>query len=782
MIPGLINRITGRSTYEKDPTPDDPFPNTKSIEDKIATIVNAKRREVWYEDIRRARLYYKIDLFFRGYQQLGPFNESSLVYPVYDDEPIDFQENQFRRDTLVLQGSLLKMRSKPIVRPQSGSFNDMSAAKAGEGAWDIIQDNIVIDQIQAEQCLYEVLFGNSYTYSDYQIDKSLGTILVPKFSYKNVELPGSAYCPQCGASDQLGTQTCPDCGMPMQQIEPQQTEAQTMTGMEQKSKGQEFSSVFSPLEVSCRSKVKGGLKNAPYLLRKSREDVDEVRYIYKGIKINGPRGGDSGYSSQTSSWETAGRYQDILAAVPGNIYGGANPYWGVTQHFNTVDVCCAWLQPQTFRGDKDLEKQGPNGIMAVVIDGETVEWRAENLLDHWVHRVGIRNPHSFLGDGLMFDAVSPQRMINQINQLQVRNFHYNTTPVRLFDGDLIVKEDISNDPGLSWIEVNTTPEKPLGSAVLPLPPSTLSMDIYQLKGQVYQGMRDVDGAIDPLAGKIAGANTPYSAQVQALEQGQVRFIGAMKYNAAADMDHCRQLLQIAQQNWIDPRTQAYIDDTIGKTTWSKFTGADLAQGAWCIKIATNDFKPKTRGDALAAFEQMGQFGINPTGSPKMRLDFFEKLGIDTEGDSLSTQAKRAYRMIDKAKNGIPISPDPIIDDGTIQCPILVDFLADEQGEQLADENPQAVQNIKLYWQSLQQMQAMKQNALGAMGVGAPPGPPPGGGPPPAGPPPPAPKGAPGGQLGQRPGGPRPGAPGELAQSPVPDANKQPMPPLPAGVR
>src|ERR1041385_513475 len=165
----------------------------------------------------------------------------------------------------------------------------------------------------------------------------------------------------------------------------------------------------------------------------------------------------------------------------------------------------------------------------------------------------------------MFDDMPIQRQINEINQLQIRHMQYDVAPLRLYEDDMIIKTDLTNDPAKKWIGVvNTSPERGLDKAVRDLPAQQLSYDVQLWKGQVYQADQDISGATDPIGGKIAGANTPYSAQVLAVEQGQTRFLPSMKYNSGAVRMHAIQLLKIAGQNWIDDRQYTDIDPHTGK--------------------------------------------------------------------------------------------------------------------------------------------------------------------------------------------------------------------------
>ena len=769
MIPGLFsrNKETSKPKEEKE----SPFRGS-SIEEKIKEIILKARFEAMQDDVRRARVYYRTVLAYRGYFNLGPWDDVNCTYAYDPEDWTDFGENRFRRNVLINTGLLIRMEPTPVIRPGSESPQDLEAAIANQNALEIIHENIGYDQLKADKALFKTLFGNVFVYSDYQTDRRLGTIMVPKFKYETTELPGAAYCAECGSSAEMETMLCPDCGYPMEQVPPMPTEMQVPDGFDERVKGEEFSIAFSPLEVKVRSKVQGGLRNAPYLLRITREDIDGVQFVYPDLNINRRTNGQS-YNGGSGGEEMSLNYQETLAALAPNIDGGQNPYWAQTQYFDQIDACQAWIRPQLYRGDKELLKECPDGFLGVMCDGELAEYRPESLDDHWTHEIYIRNPGSLYGDG-MVDSVPVNRLINRVDQLQIQHLEHDTIPLRLFDSDMIVETDISNDPSKKWLAVNTGPDKPLNAAVFDLKAQQLSNDVNILKANLYQTDQDISGASDV---PVGGANTPYSTQALANEQIQLRFAASIYMNSRAVQAHTRQVLKIAEKNWIDPRKRTTEDSTTGKPTSVSIVGADLSRGEISIKVLTNDFKPKNRGEALQAMDYMKGFGVDPTANPRQRLAFFERVGMPLDGDMLSTQTRRTYRQIQKMAVGQPVAPEWWIDDPIVQMPTIQEFMASKEGEEL---NDQAKQAVFAYYQSLMQLQAMKQDAMMAMGL-APelsqeqPQQGPGGGAPQA-----KPKGTPGGQPGQQGGGnPRSG---ELAQSPVPDAQKQTGAPLPAGAR
>lgn len=712
MIQGLTSRKSSGGGGGRKP----PFGANMTPEDKIREILILKRMENYQEDIRRARTYLLMDLFFRGYQNIGAWNDG-MGWPVFDADPLDYQENRFRRNVLINAGGLIRNEPMPVIRPGSGSIEDLEAAATGQDAWEKAKEEISYDRLLGEKSLMKPLFGNAFIFSGYQVSRRFGTILVPKMGFQNVEIPGGSFCPQCGMIDAYGVPLCPQCGSVMQQQEPMTIDQPSVTGYDEQLRGQLFSTAFSPLEIKVRSKVKGGLVNAPYLLRQWREDIDLLEFAFPDEDLGATSGvaDDDGASS-----ELILRYQQLLASLPGNPDGNKGPYWTTLQDYGQRDVVMGWLQPQTFRGDKQLEQMFPDGVMSVLIGTKLVQMEPQRLTDVWTHEVYLPNPHSFYGDG-MYDDIPIQRSINKVGQLTERHLEYDTIPLRLYDNSMMSIKDVSNDPSVKWVAVETQLERGLDKAVRDLPAQQLSWDVNQLYMNRIKSDQDISGATDPIAGQISGANTPYSAQLLAVEQGQTRFLPTSSYNRDAVSQHVTQVLQLAQKNWgkDDPRQLAEIDANTGRSTWKQFTGLDLSKGNWNVYIAKTDFKPKTRGEQMQALDVAKNYGVDVLATPKMRLNFFEKIGLDPSGDMLSTQARRAGRIIDWYRQGITYAPNPLVDDGMIQSPVILEFLASPQGDDLKETNPLSYEGLVSYVQTVLNIAAMRNAAFANMGIAAP---------------------------------------------------------------
>lgn len=769
----LLLGTTRKGNAKRRPSREDPFPNARTPKEKLKIVLDATSRDNETEERLRARVYYKADLFMRGYQNLGSWNEENWTYSLEDDEdPMDNTENRFRRNVLINAGSRMRMEPKANIRAASGEFNDLEASKAAEAALEIQLQRVAYNRVKAQKAISQVLFGNSFQFTGWQMDPRMEPLIVPKFSYDSVELEAEAFCPNCDSTAPMGTTICEDCGTVMQDMPSVEGQIKRMAGMESKPNGFAFTAVCTPLEIKIRSNVRGGLPFQPYIQWITAEDHEILEYTYPHLDLPSPNRGGNSFAENSRI-----RYQQWLSSIPGYIgtalgWGGSSGIsGGTTAERNQYLINRAWVQPWMFRGDKDLERRYPEGVACVAVEGKVVEMRPASLAKEWTQEVYILNAHCAYGDG-MIDDIPIQHQINRVNQLYMAHLEADTIPLRLYDVDMLVEEDITNDPRKKWIATRVQEGKGLNAAVRDLAPGQLSGDVGQWKSQLLHADQDISGASDPKAGEIAGANTPYAAYVFAVEQGQLRDLPSMEYNAESIRQHAKQLLMVAAEHWTDSQSLMEIDQNTGRTAWKRVAAADLARGEFTIHIRVDDFRPKTRAEAMYGLEYARNFGIDVAQSPKARLEFMERIGLSVEGDMMSTQARRAFRQMEKLiAGGNPQELyHPLIDDGLVQAPVLQEWMATPQGEQLQEDNPEAHGRVLQYVELALQIGAMRAQTMAQMGApnGAPtPGPQA----PPTGTPPAPP-------AGQPPGG----SSAQLAQSPVGEGQKPVLPPNPEVAR
>jgi hypothetical protein len=405
-----------------------------------------------------------------------------------------------------------------------------------------------------------------------------------------------------------------------------------------------------------------------------------------------------------------------------------------------------------FAGDSELEKEFPDGVHIAMVGGELVDYYPENMFDRWTHEVLIPVPHSLMGDGL-YDCMLTQDQINEANSLFLSHVQHSTTGHNIFDSTMIDSKTIKNDPKATWIKASPTIDKNITQAVFQVRPSPLSPDVANWIVTRKDAMEDMSSAYGPSVGKGIGANTPYSQSVFLTERAQSRWAGSNNYNRPELIRFHQNLLNIAQNEWMETRTQAAIANT-GAWSFKQFTQADLS-GEIDLSFSNTDLQPKSRAEQIQALQMLAEITpLMPMLSQKQKLRAMEILGMPPDTDPVNVQISRAYRQIDRIVTGEIVQPLPFVDDPNMQVPVIGEFLAGEDGEELANTNPQAFAAVYAYQGVCMMMLQGMQGFAMPPGMGQPqtaaPGAPnpaqPGG--------PEKPKGQPGGQPGQAPGGPQ----------------------------
>src|SRR3990167_2849097 len=697
--------VPGRRVYETEKK-SPPFTGLSSKE-KLQRIVLEKRIQGRDNRQRNQAVWYLMALYYRGHQSVE-LSESGDRFDVYERDDY-YVENQFRKHVDHVTQIQNRMEGDVIVRPASNSPIDLATARVADPILTSQMDEIGYDTVLDLKNLYKCLFGNAFIFTDYLKNKKYGSIVTPKYSYE--ERPG------------------PD-GEPLL--------SKVVNGYATEHKGRQICTVCSPLEINISPDIRP-FTETPFLQWISRQDIDLINYIYPGLNL---QSGDS-----EAETDMAQHYLEVLGNLQGSIGGDA--YTSGDSRRMKVELARTWLQPCEFKGDKELEREFPDVAHITTVNGKCVEYYPEALQDRWTHEVLIPVPHSLLGDGL-YDAILMQDQINEINSLLIQHMRYTVVGHKVYDSNIIDPKDVVNHPANGWIPGKPGLDKSIRDAAQDLSPNALSQDVPAWLATVKQAMQDMTSAYDPATGKGLGANTPYSQSVFLTERAQSRWQGSLSYNRPEMIRFRRQLLEDAKR--IDS-IKVSMTDNIGQWSFQQYTAADL-QGSVDILLSNTDFKPKSRAEQVQGLQMLTTL-VPIIGSmpPKQKLRVEELLGLPPDANPMSGQISRAYRMIDRIKKGETIAPLPLVDDPQSQVPVFSDFLASEEGEALAESEPETFANVYLYMSTLLNMGVLQMGSPGgqmAMQIQGRGQQPPGqdGGPPPAGQPKPA-----GGQPGQPGGGP-----------------------------
>lgn len=643
-----------------------------SEKEKLGSIAGYVRILDRDQKIRRNTVFYLMALYYQGYQNVE-LSPGTSTFDIFEREDF-FVENQFRHHVDAVVNSLSKNEGEIVIRPASGNPQDITKARVAGPILDMQKSTIGYPRLRDLKNLYKALFGNAFIFVDYIRDSKYGTIVTPKFDYVDVPDPED-----------------PTADPYMSKVP---------AGFNKVNRGQEVAEVCSPLEVSVRADTKG-FRNVTSLQWVSRQDTDLLNYMYQGL------GAEGGMSAADE--DLAQQYQQVLANLPGNVLGDAEATNIGNAQVKKSEYVRTWLLPCMFSGDKALERKYPDGVHVATVNGVVVDYYPENLFDHWTHEVLIPVPHSLMGDGL-YDALLLQDIINEANSLVLQHIRYTTVGHNIYDANVIDPKDIVNDPKNGWIPGKPGLDKSIQDSVKQIVPQQLSSDVAAWIGAKLASMQDMTSAYDSSVGKSLGANTPYSQSVFLNERAQSRWQGSLSYNRPEMIRFHQQLLRIAQTDWLEERSNAVIANT-GSWSFQLFSQADLA-GEIDISFSNADLAPKSRSEqiqALGMYQELAPIlGMMP---PKQKLRVEEMLGMPPDSNPMSTQISRAYRQIDRISKGTIATPLALVDDPNIQIPVIVDYLASEQGEDLAMSNPKAFSDIYVYVAALMHMLQMQQGFI-----------------------------------------------------------------------
>lgn len=745
-----------------------PFDKTLTLPQKLQAIFLATRNEDRNGRIRHARNWYRSALYYQGFQNIV-WNDVSQSFDLYEPYAGEdwYIENQYRKDIWTNVSVLNRNDLEPTTRPQSNRSDDIAAAKAASDALEVIWEEVGFKQAKTWKNLYLTIFGNAFAYSDYAVDRKYGTILEPKFEYGDITIPGAAVCPQCLLTASDTTDSCPNCpgNVPMEKLQPQSVTTKMAAGFNERPKGQLFTIMCSPLEIYARSKVRDSVPFLPYVHWIRRVDQDIVQTLFPKMKIVG-----GGFTDEDLSQF----YIDVLSNLTGGSLDALTDARS-SRYYNEVEYAMAWLRPELFRGDRELEHKFPKGCRFDLVQGNVIEdsIQEDSIDDHWAHFRYIINPHSLWGDGCV-DAIPTQDQINETNALVTRHIRYSVVPKTLYDPTGIPIEEVSNNPEESWIRCNPTLDMPITNMVHQLAPSQLSTDVAQWLQHLGSAHQQMSGAFDAMTGESVGANAPYSAYVFMNERAQGRFLPTFDINTLPTINMTRQLLTLATNNWLDERNRKFMDNS-GRWAFQKLMGSDIGQGNYDVIITNQETRPKTRAEKVQGLEAAIQNGVDVMSSPTMLVYAYDLWGLPLDASTVSRNVEKSWRNLDKIKNGdFTVTLDPLVNDIPTHIAVFKEFLNSDDAEVLMQEQPQVYQAIHLYLATATQMLGMQQQFANHMAAATQVLPQAsGGGGQPQGPPPEKPPG---------PTNPPAGPKTEFAQSNVPPSQRQPMPTLPAGAR
>ena len=737
-----------------------------SFEERLSTLYQEHRVEDRNGRLALNRAWFASSLYYQGKQRVAYDPDTgSLMW--YDRMPGEdyYVENQYRKDVNANMATLIRSQIQPEPRPSSENPEDIAAASKAKAALHVIEDDVAEKRLKVKKSLYLTLYGNAFRYNGFEYDEKNGVEQIPRFKYEDVEIAGVDICPECGTTVETNEKTpveCPECGAIMELVS--QTESlptKVEDGFEERTKGRNISHITGPLEMYARSKCTE-LSNQPYLFWVRRLDAETVKHFRPKAEIGTATMGSTGAGDADLSQY----YIDVLSTLAGGPIEGTYEASG-ERYYREVEYSMCWIRPESFKGDTELKRKFPDGVQFEVVNGTYIKETARNIsMDKcWTHYIYLLNPYSFWGDG-MVDALPMQDQINETGSLLTRHLRFSTLGKKIYDQEMITPAWLSNNPGEEWIPANRQLEKSIREAVFEVNPTPLSGDVGAWMVNQHQAMRDMSRSYNPFQ---RGANTPYSADVFQAEQAAGQFLPTVEYNQESLITSCHQQLDLFRENVTEERSSKFKDNT-GRWSHEKFRGADLASGSFDIYIAQAESMPRTKAEKVAGLELFTNIAPMLGGlSQKQKIYVLDICGLPADANPDTAVSQKAYRDIESIiKRNEDVTPNMFIlgEQLPIYIKTIREYLMSEEGDELAIENADSF--VKVHDLMITSIMMAQMQTAGM---------------PPMDPEQAAAAGGPGGpgdipNMGTPPKPPEP----ELAQAPVPEDQKIPMPPLPPGVR
>ncbi len=760
-----VKDIIGRRKPQPKSSAEDRSWSDLGWEEKLSAMYRKYRMEERNSRIALNRLWFMTALYYQGKQAIE-WNAQDNTIDIYERAGSEdwYTENQFRQDVWANVKSLNEGDREPMVAPASDKPRDITVARTANMALESIYDDIEFPRVKTDTNLSRCLFGNAFRFNAFTTRDDLPVIEVPKYKFEPVQLGGYAACPQCQTIGDAGQPACLNCGSPMEEVPMEEVESKVADGVDEQKQSRNTTIVTTPLEMYCRSKVRGGLRYQPYLFWVRRLDRNIVVDARPKAEIE-----DQKSSGGPGDDDLAQYYQDVLSTLAGGPYSGTFST-SSPRFYDEVEYAMCWIRPELFRGDSELKRKFPNGVQFETCNGVYIKDTAEarSMDECWTHYVYLPNAYSFWADG-MIDCLPVQDQINETNSLTVRYLRYCTMSKKLYDKQMIDPDWLSNNPEEAWIPANLNIDKKLSDAVFAISPTQMSQDVGMWKRDMTErAMPKMSGAFAASIGESTGANASYSKQVFEAEKAQGRFKPMSDYNEPSVRAWVRQLLIQFRDNQDEKRTKQFMDNA-GKWSFEEFSGADLKEGSFDIVIPQGDAMPQSKAEKARGLELYGQLQpLMATMTQDQKVYAMTLIGFPPEGNPETLQVQRAWRMIQRVIKGEMVTPLMFVDELSIEIPVLQQYLAGEDGERLAMENPEAYANVYTLLSSMQQMMMIQNAPKAGQGEGMPQG---------------GPQKPPQGQGGS-PKEPEnaAGQTQEYASTNVPPAQRVPMPPLPSGAR
>jgi predicted RNA-binding Zn-ribbon protein involved in translation (DUF1610 family) len=458
--------------------------------------------------------------------------------------------------------------------------------------------------------------------------------------------------------------------------------------------------VFSPLYVYmpfyCRRQ-----EHLPYLRMRFEQHYANLKNLYPVLRKRG-------FTSRVDQENSEER--GITVGVS-------------SENLSTVD--CWWIRPWAYdilddreKERKKLKENYPDGIYAVLIDGELVEIHNESLDDHWsvTHNPLDNYIHSDpLGKGL----APIQDLENEILDLQIETFEH-AIPETFARSDVLDFKKYSKSraaPGMIYPVMAPAENQSIGSAFHSVKTATLSEEADLMMQRLDAKAQFVSAAFPSIYGgpAISGSKTASEytqSRSMALQRLSLPW-NTIKYWWADVMAKAVPLYIKAMRETGEDEKMVEKTKTGFINTWIR--QSDIEGTIGVVEADADENLPMTPAQLKDTIVQLmtmkDEFISDALTHPQNAPLVTKALGAPDFYIPGSDDRNKQYGEFGDLLQGIPVEVSPLVDKHEVEAEVCRTFLVSPTGLMLKKSNPQGVKMIEEHMG--QHIDAMTQNAPAA---------------------------------------------------------------------
>lgn len=659
------------------------------------------------ERIARNRAYQKnevADFFDPVYMRWRPFHDD----PEYKKVALDEQRKRHHINVIqpawqVLQGAL-STTGVPgsVFTPQNKhEDSDKQAARVAKPIADYLRDQNRYKRLWLRSFRYQYTDGLSLIHVAHMRSGKWGTVQVTEPTYGNIVIKPAGYrCPECQELTPLGQQRvdewgisgCAVCGSPVgeENLEAAEDE-QVQIGEEQKEipAGREIVKCYGVLESRLPFWC-DGLEDAPYAAIELNVDRNSVSAVFGDLEeqIQG--------SSSTSTDDERGDFARRMSISP----AGAQQM--------ESDLCIYrrwWLRPEAFLAIRDagmraeIQSAYREGALLILANDVVLNCRPERMDDHLILC------RTFDSDGMyptaiVDPAIPVQKATETKFDLGVEGEEFATFPPVLYDDSLLSKTMKKLRMRAAQLVGITVP------AGKTLKDSYHQMQIKDTSSRIEKNLPEARSWLEFLVGAepaLAGGAIKNVRTAQGYETAKNQALQRLGPPYQAQCDAFAEADELGVHEFLTNRTDDEFRKVVGQGMGTPQQVAELLSprnGRIYAKCEMSEAVPSTWAQVQTAITRIIDSqnpNIQAWSSDPNNSEVLQRAlaipGLVVPGKS---QRDKALKLIPMLRQGVPIAPDPLLDNLVIHIRVMQEWAAGDEALDLMVSSPLEFQAVRNY--------------------------------------------------------------------------------------